>query len=117
MRTPLFLHFSPSEVTFSGSQVGNTFSFPSTEPFGLPSAMSPRRELGRTFGPNGVQGRKLTTKPAHPRRMPHLARNLRSGTMVFSKKVRKLHAKYIDKGEEVVSIMFFGYDKATKNQL
>jgi len=29
-----------------------------SEPFGLPSAMGPRRELGRTLGPNVAQGRR-----------------------------------------------------------
>jgi hypothetical protein len=38
---------------------GLAFPFPSTAPFDLPSAMSPRRELGRTLGPNGVFDREL----------------------------------------------------------
>ena len=43
------------EISPPGSE-GLAFAFRSAEPFGLPSAMRPRREFGRTLGPNGAQG-------------------------------------------------------------
>ena len=68
-----FRPFAPVLLTLPGGAVGEdspllvsqrlAFPFRSAESFGLPSAMSPRHELGRTLAPNGVQGRRPTTKP------------------------------------------------------
>ena len=66
--TPLSLRFSPSEVTLSGFAGGEYLPLPASKgpAFPFPSAA-------------------LRTSSAHPRWGPHLSRNLRSGTTVFSK--------------------------------
>ncbi len=86
--TPLSLRSNGSEVTLSGfaggeylplpASEGLAFPLRSAEPFGLFSAMRARREFGRTLGPNWTQGQRLTSKPVHPRWVPHFSSGLRS---------------------------------------
>ena len=67
-QTPLSFRFSAFEVTLSGFADGEYLPLPASEGPAFPFPSAP-----------------LRTSSAHPRWVPHLSRNVRSGTTVFSK--------------------------------
>jgi len=67
-RTPLSLRFSASELTLSRFAGGEYLPLPASKGPAFPSPSA-----------------SLRTSSAHPRWVPHLSSNLRSGTKVFSK--------------------------------